>query len=145
MECVEAIQPISETIPSPFGSNDEAPISTDMTQEITGSMKDVDDCNATDLLCLALLLDPSVNSTTVMHPLCCGKLKSNTFFHYDRPFSGGVSTYLIKRAITESLLFISQLIKPRDSCYHMKIGKFVSQLTRKQREEFSIVIQMTEQ
>jgi hypothetical protein len=114
MECVEAIQPISETIPSPFGSNDEAPISTDMTQEITGSMKDVDDCNTTDLLCPALSLNPSVDSTTVMHPLCCGNLKSNTFFHHDRQFLGGGST-------SESPLFISQQMNPRDVCYHMKI------------------------
>ena len=82
----------------------------------------------------------------MISPITCGNDKSNTFFQYDWPAVGGGSTSLIHRAVTESPLFISQLLHPDDVCYHMKVGKFVSQLTRKQeqREEFGNIIKMTE-
>jgi hypothetical protein len=80
-------------------------------------------------------------------PISCGSDKSNTFFQYDQSAAGGGSTYLIHRAVTESPNFISQLLHPDDVCYHMKVGKFVAQLTNgtiiKLKEKIAISVNET--
>ncbi len=42
--------------------------------------------------------------------------------------------------MTETTVFISELLHPDDITYHMKVGKFLSALTRTQREDFSEII-----
>ncbi len=42
--------------------------------------------------------------------------------------------------MTETTVFISELLHPDDITYHMKVGKFLSALTRTQQEDFSEII-----
>jgi hypothetical protein len=72
-----------------------------------------------------------------------GNCISNTFFDHDKKCTGGGSTFLITPAITEIPVVVSQLIHPRDICYHMKVGKFVNNLTRSQRDDFAHIISET--
>jgi hypothetical protein len=69
---------------------------------------------------LELIID-SPHEFTVAS-VCCGNDRSNSYFHYDKIALGGGSTYLITRAITETPVFLSEVLHPRDICYHMKVA-----------------------
>ncbi len=72
-----------------------------------------------------------------------GNLKSTAFFEQDRKGVGAGSTYLVTRAITETPVVLPETLHPRDISYHMKVGNFVMNLTRAQREQFSEIISRT--
>jgi hypothetical protein len=69
-----------------------------------------------------------------------GNKQSNAFFAYDKQFDGCGLTCLITRAIRETPVLISHVLNPIEICYHIRVGKFVSQLTIVQREEFVHII-----
>jgi hypothetical protein len=64
--------------------------------------------------------------------LTYGNDVSHVFFGHDKKSVAGGSTCLVTRAITETPIVVSQMIHPRDICYHMKVGKFLNHLTRGQ-------------
>jgi hypothetical protein len=68
---------------------------------------------------------------------------SKDFFNHEYVKAGKRCTYLITRAITKTLVLVSEVLHPSDVCYHMKVGKFVTQLTRRQREQFSNIVKDT--
>jgi hypothetical protein len=81
----------------------------------------------------------------LMQTACYGNDRRSICSCYDRKEIRGDSSYLITSAITELPYVISQLLDSKDICCNMRVGKFVSQLIRVQREEFSEIISNTSQ
>jgi hypothetical protein len=65
---------------------------------------------------------------------------ANHFFQYDIVKTGGGATYIVTRASTETPLLISELISPSEINYHMKVARFINQLSKWQRQQFAEIV-----
>jgi len=71
---------------------------------------------------------------------CVKSTASQSFFQYDIVKTGGGATYIVTRALAETPLFILELISPSEIDYHMKVARFINQLSKWQRQQFAEIV-----